>query len=179
MDVERRMGSGDFEARAALTLNPNSAFVIGTLGCVLGFGGNRDEALDRLHLAMRASPHDPLTWLWTNWRACIQFYSRQFDAAPETCRELARLRPEYGSVHGYIPGSLALLGRGTRHARFWSAPDRGLQTRVGGKGRPGCGRKTLPCGRRNPMTPARRLAAILADVRWSGIHPLRSLNRAL
>ena len=99
------------EARAALTLNPNSAFVIGTLGCVLGFGGYRDEALDRLRQAMRASPHDPLTWLWTNWRACIQFYSRQFDAALETCSELARLRPEYGPVHGYIAGSLALLGR--------------------------------------------------------------------
>ena len=99
------------EARAALTLNPNSAFVIGTLGCVLGFGGYRDEALDRLRQAMRASPHDPLTWLWTNWRACIQFYSRQFDAALETGSELARLRPEYGPVHGYIAGSLALLGR--------------------------------------------------------------------
>ena len=99
------------EARAALTLNPNSAFVIGTLGCVLGFGGYRDEALDRLRQAMRASPHDPLIWLWTNWRACIQFYSRQFDAALETCGELARLRPEYGPVPGYIAGSLALLGR--------------------------------------------------------------------
>jgi adenylate cyclase len=99
------------EARAALTLNPNSAFVIGTLGCVLGFGGYRDEGLDRLRQAMRASPHDPLTWLWTTWRASIQFYSRQFDAALETGSQLARLRPEYGPVHGYIASSLALLGR--------------------------------------------------------------------
>ena len=36
------------------------------LGCVLGFGGYHDEALDRLRQAMRASPHDPLTWLWTS-----------------------------------------------------------------------------------------------------------------
>jgi adenylate cyclase len=35
------------------------------LGCVLGYGGYRDEALDRLAQAMRASPNDPLTWLWT------------------------------------------------------------------------------------------------------------------
>ena len=55
------------EARTALALNPNSAFVISMLGCVLGFGGYRDEALDRLRQAMRASPHDPLTWLWTRW----------------------------------------------------------------------------------------------------------------
>jgi adenylate cyclase len=37
------------EARTALALNPNNAFVISMLGCVLGFGGHRDEALDRLH----------------------------------------------------------------------------------------------------------------------------------
>jgi adenylate cyclase len=99
------------EARTALALNPNSAFVISMLGCVLGFGGYYDEALDRLQQAMRASPHDPLTWLWTMWRGSIQFYSRKFDAALETLSELVRLRPEYGPVQGLIAGSLALLGR--------------------------------------------------------------------
>ena len=88
------------EARTALALNPNSAFVISMLGCVLGFGGYRDEALDRLQQAMRASPHDPLTWLWTMWSGRIQFYSRKFDAALETFNELVRLRPEYGPNHG-------------------------------------------------------------------------------
>jgi adenylate cyclase len=33
------------EARTAHALNPNSAFVISMLGCVLGFGGYRAEAL--------------------------------------------------------------------------------------------------------------------------------------
>ena len=32
------------EARSAVALNPNSAFVISMLGCVLGFGGYREEA---------------------------------------------------------------------------------------------------------------------------------------
>src|SRR5208283_2191054 len=82
------------EARTALALNPNSAFVISMLGSVLGFGGYRDEALDRLRQAMRASPHDPLTWLWTMRSANIQFQSRQFEAALETYNELVRLRPE-------------------------------------------------------------------------------------
>jgi adenylate cyclase len=99
------------EARAALALNPNSAFVISMLGCVLGFGGYRDEALDLLRRAMRASPHDPLTWLWTRWSACIRFYSREFDAALETFNELVRLRPESGPNDGYIAGCLAFLGR--------------------------------------------------------------------
>ena len=99
------------EARTALALNPNSAFVISMLGCVLGFGGYHDEALDRLQQAMRASPHDPLTWLWTMWSGSIQFYSRKFDAALETLNQLARLRPEYGPNQEMIAGSLAFLGR--------------------------------------------------------------------
>ncbi|MGC2319282.1 MAG: adenylate/guanylate cyclase domain-containing protein, partial [Bradyrhizobium sp.] len=56
------------EARTAIALNPNSAFVISMLGCVLGYGGYREESLTRLQQAMRASPHDPLTWLWTIWK---------------------------------------------------------------------------------------------------------------
>ena len=111
-----RMWNGEWEAaiseaRTALVLNPNSAFVISMLGCVLGFGGYRDEGLDRLRQAMRASPHDPLTWLWTRWSGSIQFYARQFDAALKTLNEAVRLRPEYAGSHGFIAASLAFLGR--------------------------------------------------------------------
>src|SRR5258708_36972102 len=52
------------EARTALALNPNSSFVISMLGCVLGFGGYREEALDRLRPAVRRSPNRPPTGLW-------------------------------------------------------------------------------------------------------------------
>src|SRR5215472_16788590 len=67
-----RMWGGEWEAaiaeaRTAHALNPNSAFVISLLGCVLGHCGYPEEALERLRQAMRASPHDPLTWLWTMW----------------------------------------------------------------------------------------------------------------
>jgi adenylate cyclase len=99
------------EARTAIALNPNSAFVISMLGCVLGFGGYREEALDRLQQAMRASPHDPLTWLWTNWTGVIQFYSRKFDAAVETLHQVVRLRPGYAQAQVLIAASLAHLGR--------------------------------------------------------------------
>jgi adenylate cyclase len=99
------------EARTALALNPNSAFVISMLGCVLGFGGNHDEALDRLQQAMRASPHDPLTWLWTMWIGGTQFFSNKFEASLETYNQLARLRPEWTQAQVLIASSLALLGR--------------------------------------------------------------------
>ena len=99
------------EARTAVALNPNSAFVISMLGCVLGFGGYREEALDRLQQAMRASPHDPLIWLWSLWCAVLQFFSRDFVAALQTLRQVVRLRPGYGPPYEYIAASLAYLGQ--------------------------------------------------------------------
>jgi adenylate cyclase len=98
------------EARTAFALNPNSAFVISILGCTLGFGGYHDEALDRIRQAMRASPHDPLTWLWTMWIAAVQMFARRFDRAFEAAQQLARLRPEYVS-QPLIAACLAHIGR--------------------------------------------------------------------
>src|SRR4029077_3915701 len=99
------------EARTAAALNPNSAFVLSMRGCVLGFGGYREEALDRLQQAMRASPHDPLIWLWSVWCAVLQFFSRDFIAALQTLRQVVRLRPGYGAPYEYIAASLAYLGQ--------------------------------------------------------------------
>jgi len=99
------------EARTALALNPNSAFVISMLGCVLGFGGYRDEAFDRLRQAMRASPHDPLTWLWTLWTGFIQLSARNFDAALTTLHQVVRLRPGLAPAYELMAACLAHLGR--------------------------------------------------------------------
>jgi adenylate cyclase len=84
---------------------------VSMLGCVLGFGGYREEALERLQQAMRASPHDPLIWLWSIWRGLLQFFSRDFVAALQTLRQVARLRPGYAVTYEYIAASLAYLGR--------------------------------------------------------------------
>ena len=99
------------EARSALALNPNSAFAISMLGCVLGFGGYREEALERLRQAMRASPNDPLTWLWLFWTGTIQFYARKFDEAVATLHQVVRLRPGGTPAQVMLAASLAHLGR--------------------------------------------------------------------
>src|SRR5260370_30795900 len=97
------------EARTAVALNPNSAFVISMLGCVLGFGGYREEALGRLQQARRASPHDPLIWLWSVWCANLQFFSLDFVAALQTLRQVVRLRPGYAQAQVLIAASLPYL----------------------------------------------------------------------
>jgi adenylate cyclase len=124
------------EARTAVALNPNSAFVISMLGCVLGFGGHREEALDRLQQAMRASPHDPLIWLWSLWRGALQFFSRDFVAALQTLRQVIRLRPGYAPAYEYLAASLAHLGRLDEARETLSIPTRSLEQRQRWEQRP-------------------------------------------
>jgi adenylate cyclase len=99
------------EARASLALNPNSAFAMGILGRMLYGGGYHDEAVDQLRRALRASPHDPLTWHWTSFLGTCQFNTRDFAAALETLREVIRVRPGHFLAHHHIPACLAYLGR--------------------------------------------------------------------
>ena len=81
------------------------------LGCVLGYGGYREESLIRLQQAMRASPHDPLTWLWTIWKGAIQLLSQDFDASIQTFQQLLRLRPGFNHAHVSFAICHAHLGR--------------------------------------------------------------------
>jgi adenylate cyclase len=104
------------EARTALALNVNSALVMSMLGLVLGRAGYREEAIRHLRQAMRASPHDPLTWQWLNGIGDFQLSSGAFAAALETYRQVVLLRPEFFAPHLFSAAALAYLGR-SREAR--------------------------------------------------------------
>jgi adenylate cyclase len=99
------------EARIAIALNPNNAFIMSLLGYVLAMGGHPDEAIEPLHQAMRASPHDPLTWASMVWLTVAQFNSRDFSATVETCRQVIRLRPGHAFSYVRITASLGHLGQ--------------------------------------------------------------------
>ena len=95
------------EAQMAVSLDDKDA-------CLVVCSGS--AAIERKHSkvlqqAMRASPHDPLIWLWLVWRGLLQFFSRDFIAALQTLRQVARLRPGYAVTYQYIAASLAYLGR--------------------------------------------------------------------
>ncbi|MFO1157766.1 MAG: AAA family ATPase [Reyranellaceae bacterium] len=114
------------EARAALALNVNSAFVVSTLGLVLGRAGYHAEGIRHLRQAMRVSPQDPLTWQWLNGIADFELFSGQFEAALESYRQVMQRRPKFFSPYLYSAAALAYLGRsrearqalGTARARF-------------------------------------------------------------
>jgi len=98
------------EARTALALNPSSAFVTAVLGRALISGGKHEEPINHLRQALRASPHDPLIWLWKSFLAHAQFNLRDFTAALETLRHVIQIRPEHAWAHEHIVASLAYLG---------------------------------------------------------------------
>jgi adenylate cyclase len=104
-------GAALAEARAAFALNPNSAFVMAIMGRMLRDNGYYNEATEQLQRALRASPHDPLTWLWKSFLAHAQFASRDFSAALESLCDVIRIRPGHAWAHEYRIASLAYLGR--------------------------------------------------------------------
>jgi len=99
------------EGRTALALNPNNACVLGALGHYLCTGGYPADAIDPLRQAIRASPQDPLVWLWIYGIGMCHFYSRDFEAAVETHRQVIRMRPGERQAHEMIVAALAYLGR--------------------------------------------------------------------
>jgi adenylate cyclase len=97
------------EGRTAVSLNPNSAWSMVALGVALGWGGYQKDGIDYLRRAMRASPHDPLTWLCTFWTGIFQYFLREYAATVSTMREVIPLRP--GLANRWLAQALGQLDR--------------------------------------------------------------------
>jgi adenylate cyclase len=98
-------------AEQAVSLNPNNAWAIAFLGGLYALVGRTTEGLALLRKAMRISPHDPMTWAWTQWLAIGHYLARDYPAALETADRAIRGRPD--KPHGYFwkAAALAQLGR--------------------------------------------------------------------
>jgi adenylate cyclase len=103
--------AGLVEARAAFALNPNNGQLIAIYGGALIHAGHPSEAIEPLCQAMRASPHDPLTWRWVNWVGMAQLCNGDFESSLETYRQLFEWHAE--TFHGRLNIAVALghLGR--------------------------------------------------------------------
>jgi adenylate cyclase len=105
---------GDWEAaiaegRAAVSLNPNSIWSMVAIGHALGWGGYQREGIEYLRRALRASPHDPLTWLCTFWIGIFAYFSRQYAVSVESMNKVIHVRP--GFAQRWRAAALAQLGR--------------------------------------------------------------------
>jgi adenylate cyclase len=101
--------SATAEGRTAVSLNSNSVWSMVAMGHALGWGGYQKEGIDYLRRAMRASPHDPLTWLCKHWICIFQYLSMEYEAAADTLREFTHPRP--GIAHRWHAAALGQLNR--------------------------------------------------------------------
>jgi adenylate cyclase len=97
------------EGRAAVSLNPNSSWSMVAMGHALGWGGHQQEGIDYLRRAMRANPHDPLTWLCRFWVGIFQYFSGEYAATLDPHRESVHVRPDL--ANRWLAAALAQLGR--------------------------------------------------------------------
>lgn len=112
---------GDFaasveERRAALALNPNSAFVISTLGLMPGRAGHHQEAIDRLRKGAARQPERSVDLAVAQRHRRLPALPRAVRARAEGYRLVISRRPQFFSPHLYAAACLAYLGR-AREAR--------------------------------------------------------------
>ena len=102
---------GRSEYERAMGLNPNHAWAVGALGGLYANDGCPQEAIAALSKAMRASPHDPLMWIWMLWVAAADFYAGNFQAAVDAADRLIRFRPDKSNAYRFKAAALGHLGR--------------------------------------------------------------------
>jgi adenylate cyclase len=102
---------GCSEYERAISLNPNHAWAVGALGGLYANDGRPESALTALSKAMRASPHDPLMWIWMLWVAATHFYAGEFQAAVDAANRLIRFRPDKSNAYRFKAAALGHLGQ--------------------------------------------------------------------
>ena len=111
LHMEGDITGGRSEYERAINLNPSHAWAVGALGGLHANDGHPDEALAALSKAMRASPHDPLTWIWMLWVAAAHFYAGTFQAAVDAADRLIRFRPDKSNAYRFKAAALGQLGQ--------------------------------------------------------------------
>ncbi len=99
------------EYERAISLNPNHAWAVGALGGLHCNDGRPNEAIAALSKAMRASPHDPLMWIWMLWVAATHLYAGNFQAAVDAADRLIRFRPDKSNAYRLKAAALGHLGQ--------------------------------------------------------------------
>src|SRR5438477_8613867 len=76
-----RHQEGNAEADLAVSIDPNHAWGYGVQGMARLFAGQFGEAIEALNTAMRLSPFDPISPIWTFWLGRAHYGARDYDAA--------------------------------------------------------------------------------------------------
>jgi len=95
----------------AIALNPNSAHAFGRGAIVRTFAGAYETAADHSERAMRLSPFDTLTYVFTKARGDSHLYRRQFAEAVDWLQKSAQQNRMHAPTFLSLSSALVRLGR--------------------------------------------------------------------
>jgi adenylate cyclase len=90
-------------------LNPNSAFAWGISGSTCCFMGHPEEALERLRIASKLSPFDPLNFFFWTVGGLAEFVAGRYDQAVGWLRKARRANPRFRAAHRTLAASLGQM----------------------------------------------------------------------
>ena len=106
----RRFDDSLAEFEVALRLNPNFSLAQGFYGLALAYCGRWQEADRAARRALRLSPRDPLSALFTGIAAYAQFVGRDYDEAMRLAREAIRQRSDFVGAHRVLTAAAGMAG---------------------------------------------------------------------
>ncbi len=107
----RRFEDSLAEFELALRLNPNFALAQGFHGLSLSYGGRWQEADEAARRALRLSPRDPYSAVYTGIVAYARFLARDYEGAMRLSRESLRQRGDFVGAHRVLTAAAGMAGQ--------------------------------------------------------------------
>jgi len=99
------------EFETALALNPNFAFAQAYHGLALSYCGRWEEAAEAASRALRLSPRDPFSALYSGVAAYAQFVGCNYEEAMRLAREAVRQRFDFVGAHRVLVAAAGMAGQ--------------------------------------------------------------------
>jgi TolB-like protein len=100
------------EFETALGLNPNFSLAQGYHGLALAYCGRWEEGSLAAGRALRLSPRDPFSAVYSGIASYAQYVGRSYDEAMRLAREGIRLRGDFVGAHRVLTAAAGMAGQG-------------------------------------------------------------------
>ena len=107
----RRFDDSLAEFELALRLNPNFSLAQGFYGLLLSYCGRWEEAIVAAGRALRLSPRDPFSGVYTGITAYAHFVGRNYNEAMQLAREAIRARSDFVGGHRVLTAAAGMAGQ--------------------------------------------------------------------
>jgi tetratricopeptide (TPR) repeat protein len=106
----RRFEDSLAEFELALRLNPNFSLAQGFYGLALSYCSRWQEADRAVRRALRLSPRDPFSAIFTGIAAYAQFVGRNYEEAMRLARQAVRQRGDFVGAHRVLTAAAGMAG---------------------------------------------------------------------